>query len=198
MHLTTALVLSLGGATLAQNRLEERQDPSSVAAASKFSSAASHLLSLYIPTSVLPALASAASSHSLTFPTSEIYSLLNSAFTATTTPDWFTAIPTQYSSNIHSLESRIEELRGAAFGGTIEGAPRIYTSTDSEGRSVSSTSMPGAEGTGKSTAGGSSTSVAGRTGAGASSSSSSGYARPTGVPGGVVGVLGFLGAVVAL
>jgi hypothetical protein len=185
------------------------------AAASKFSSAAHQLVSLYIPSTVLPALASVASAHSVSG--TNILSILESVFTATTTPEWFTAIPTQYSTNIAALESKIEELRGAAIAGSISGAPKVITSTDGEGKTVVTTSLPtgvSAGSTGSTTGGTSSspsetllTGTRTTTGegptttpaiGGISSSSSSGHAQATQIPGVAVGVMGLFGAMLAL
>jgi hypothetical protein len=184
--------------------------PSGIAVASKFSSAVSQLVALYIPTSVYPAIASAASAASITG--TDVASILNSALTATSTPAWLSAIPTQYSSNIASLEVKVSELRNVASVGSISGAPQVITSTDGNGGTFVTTSTPSNAGS-ASTAAASSTSsseesttiLTGTRSAttpavgGASTSSSKALAAATQAPAvAVMGVLGLLGAVAAL
>jgi hypothetical protein len=112
--------------------------------AAEFSSAANQLVSLYIPASVaVPlgvAVQSAASAQGIT---GDINSIVQSALTATSAPSFLTAIPSQYQSNIVSLESAISALRGAANTG-IAGASRVVTSTNSAGSEVVTTQPPSA------------------------------------------------------
>ncbi|MCJ1364061.1 hypothetical protein MMC16_003170 [Acarospora aff. strigata] len=139
-----SLVLSaalFASSALAHPNLQDRQiDPASISA--QFSSAANQLISLYIPQSLaVPfgiAVQSAASAASVT---GDINSIVESALTAATPPPFLTALPTQYSSNLVSLESAISALRGVASTG-ISGAPRVTTVTDTAGSTYTST-MPG-------------------------------------------------------
>ncbi|KAE9993577.1 hypothetical protein EG327_004336 [Venturia inaequalis] len=205
------ILLTLPILTLATPNLEKRQTTDSKP--SLLSSAVSQLISLYIPTSVYPALSSAAAAHTLT---GDVASLLASALTATAIPAWISAVPTQYSANIASLESRVSELRGAVSVGSIEGAPRVVTTTG-DGGVVAVTTVPGASASGTGTAGGASMTMltgtntrsamatgtggsgSGSTQAAASTSrSSSGFAMATEVPAAIMGVAGLLGLVVAL
>lgn len=125
-------------------------------------------------------------------------------------------MPTQYSANIASLESRVSELRGAVSVGSIEGAPRVVTTTG-DGGVVAVTTVPGASTgtasasttmltgtntrstTAMATGTGGSGSGSGSTQAAASTSrSSSGFAMATEVPAAIMGVAGLLGLVAAL
>ncbi|RDI78971.1 hypothetical protein Vi05172_g11043 [Venturia inaequalis] len=207
------MLLTLPILALATPNLEKRQTTDSKP--SLLSSAVSQLISLYIPTSVYPALSSAAAAHTLT---GDVASLLASALTATAIPAWISAVPTQYSANIASLESRVSELRGAVSVGSIEGAPRVVTTTG-DGGVVAVTTVPGASALSTGTAGSASTTMltgtntrsitatgtggsgsgSGSTQAAASTSrSSSGFAMATEVPAAIMGVAGLLGLVVAL
>ncbi|OCL05117.1 hypothetical protein AOQ84DRAFT_356111 [Glonium stellatum] len=132
LQVFTAALLSSSALASSPNQRRQTTD------AQEFSSAAGQLISLYIPASVQSAIASAASQASVT---GDPQSIVNSALTATVTPSWFTAIPTEYQPNINSLESAISDLRGAAATG-IPGAPRVTTATDSAG-STYVTTIPG-------------------------------------------------------
>lgn len=109
--------------------------------ASEFSSAASQLISLYLPPSVQSALVSVASSAG-GITTGDITAAVDSALTAVSPPAWLTAVPSQYSANLVSLESAVSALRGYASAGSISGAPKVVTSTGSGGTVVVSTSFP--------------------------------------------------------
>ncbi|XTI88491.1 hypothetical protein V2W45_1468846 [Cenococcum geophilum] len=134
MRLQAFTVALLSSSALAAGPNQRRQATN----AQEFSSAASQLISLYVPASVQSAIASAASQASVT---GDPQAIVNSALIATVTPSWFTAIPTEYQPNINSLESAISDLRGAAATG-IAGAPRVATATDSAG-STYVTTIPG-------------------------------------------------------
>ncbi|KAF1981084.1 hypothetical protein K402DRAFT_467793 [Aulographum hederae CBS 113979] len=112
----------------------------------QFSSAAAQLISLYIPAPVESAIYSAATFASVTGAPAQV---IESALTATSNPLWFSAIPSQYSANIASLDSAISELRVAAASG-IPGADRVSTSTDGAGSVVVVTSTGSAHGSGAS------------------------------------------------
>lgn len=99
-----------------------------------FSSAAGQLISLYIPPSVASAIYSAATAASVT---GDPNSIIQSALTATASPIWLTAVPTEYQSNLNALDSEISALRGAAATG-IPGADRVTTMTNSAGSAITS------------------------------------------------------------
>lgn len=130
-------------------------------------------------------------------------------------------MPTQYSANIASLESRVSELKGAVSAGSISGAPRVVTSTGNGGvvavttvpgvaASGSSTGTTSGSGTGSSmvssTASGSTTMLTGTntrpsaltSGSGNTQSSSSAFAMATEIPAAIMGVAGLIGLVAAL
>jgi hypothetical protein len=129
-------------------------------------------------------------------------------------------VPTQYSANLASLESRVGELKSAVSVGSISGAPRVVTSTG-EGGSVVVTTVPGvvASETGSSTGSGASSTgtrsltiaVSGSTivlsgtntktsasTQAAAPTASSGFAVATEIPAMVVGVAGLFGLVAVL
>ncbi|KAK4997947.1 hypothetical protein LTR66_002724 [Elasticomyces elasticus] len=93
-----------------------------------FTSAAAHLISLYIPSSVASAIDSAAAAASVTGPPG---SIIQSALLATATPAWFTGVPSQYIPNINALESQITALRDAQQ--STNNAQRVVTTTDNHG-----------------------------------------------------------------
>lgn len=94
-----------------------------------FSSAVAQLVSLYIPASVAtPVGAAIAGAISAT---GDVQAAVLSALAAPTPPPFISAVPSQYSKNIVSLESAISALRGVASSG-IAGAPIV--STDSTGK----------------------------------------------------------------
>ncbi|KAF2496077.1 hypothetical protein BU16DRAFT_366320 [Lophium mytilinum] len=239
MHLTLrkTVLFYLTSLISPSTALQPRQAITTPAA--EFSSAAAQLLSLYLPTSVQSAIASAAAAASITGDPS---SVVEAAFTASATPAWFSALPTQYHSNVQALESAIEKLRGQASTG-VPGAPRVIVTTVQGGSTVL-TVTGGATETGDlsasrtgvvssaesaassalssglssassvaSSARSSASSVAAEASASLSSvlsslsasvaaasstSTSSGFAAPTRVPMAAMGVLGMLGAVMAL
>ncbi|KAF2804818.1 uncharacterized protein BDZ99DRAFT_480839 [Mytilinidion resinicola] len=131
MHLplrkTTLLALTL---TTPSTALQPRQ--AITAPAAEFSSAAAQLISLYLPASVQSAIASAASAASVT---GDPASVVEAAFTASATPAWFAALPTQYASNVDALESAISQLRGQASTG-VPGAPRVVVTTVKGGETI--------------------------------------------------------------
>ncbi|KAK4988964.1 hypothetical protein LTR50_003560 [Elasticomyces elasticus] len=94
----------------------------------QFTSAAAHLISLYVPSSVASAIDSAAAAASLTGPPG---SVVQSALLATATPAWFTGVPSQYIPNINALESQITALRDAQQ--STNNAQRVVTTTDNHG-----------------------------------------------------------------
>jgi hypothetical protein len=119
----------------------------------EFSSAASQLISEYIPQSAFavlePSIAYAASSASVSYSNVEV--LIYSAFLATSIPAWFnSAIPSAYSTQLFQLEKDISSLRAAATQAAGATTPVVVvvpvTTTNSAGStfttSVSSTSFP--------------------------------------------------------
>lgn len=131
-------------------------------------------------------------------------------------------MPTQYSANIASLESRVSELKGAVSAGSIEGAPRLVTSTG-DGGVVAVTTVPGVSASTGGVSGGSTVASSGRTGsttmltgtntksttgmsgsattqdvASTTTRSSSGFAMATEIPAAIMGVAGLFGLVAAL
>ncbi|KAJ9647957.1 hypothetical protein H2201_001324 [Coniosporium apollinis] len=128
MQLTSFLLIALAPAALAREVKRQAIDEAA------FSSAAGQLISLYIPPSVASAIYSAASAASVT---GDPNSIIQSALTATASPTWLTAVPTEYQPNLNSLDSEISALRGAAATG-IPGADRVTTITDSAGSAVTS------------------------------------------------------------
>lgn len=111
----------------------------SITNAAEFSSAASQLISLYLPPSVQSALALVASEAGSI--TSDISAAVESALTATSPPPWLNAVPAEYSSNLASLESAVSTLYSYASEGSIPNAPYVVTTT-SGGSVVVSTSVP--------------------------------------------------------
>ncbi|KAI9696577.1 MAG: hypothetical protein M1836_005596 [Candelina mexicana] len=110
----------------------------------QFSSAANQLISLYLPPSVgVPIAVALQSAASAAGVTGDINSIVNSALIATSAPSFLTAVPTEYKTNIAALQGAISSLRGAASAGTITGAARVITSTNSAGSAVVTT-VPGA------------------------------------------------------
>ncbi|MCJ1373232.1 hypothetical protein MMC20_004460 [Loxospora ochrophaea] len=224
-----ALVSSLA---FAKQGVERRQASTDAA---DFSSAASQLISQYIPQSILPnigiAIQSAASAASIT---GDINSIVQSVFTAKTPPAFVTALPSSYQSDILKVESAISSLRGTtptilptnvtdlAPTATVNGSASLpnvtlitVNMTDSAGSTFASTItalVRGGTAVPLVVAANSTTSAAtnlasslsgATTGTGtpsgpASSTSASGIAVPTHVPVAGVGLIGFIGLLVAL
>jgi hypothetical protein len=128
--------------------------------AAQFTSAASELVSLYIPSAALAGLESSISSAaSVAKVTGEAKSLIYDALLASSIPSWFaTAVPSAYSSQIAALEGDISALRGPASssGGGLVPVVVPITTTDSAGSTytTSSTSSASATTTVTSTTGG--------------------------------------------
>lgn len=126
-------IVALSTAVFAAPELRRRQatDPA------QFSSAVSQLVDIYIPSEaagpIESAIQSAASESGIT---GDITSIINSGLAEPSPPNYLTAVPTAYQDNFASLESAIDELRGAASTG-IPGAPIV--ATDGSGNSVTST-----------------------------------------------------------
>lgn len=101
---------ALLSSVLAAPVIEERQATDG----GSFTAAANNLISVYLPSTVLPELISKASAAAAAASvTGDIGQLINSAFLDQGLPDWFrTAIPEAWSSNIAALESGIDALRG--------------------------------------------------------------------------------------
>jgi hypothetical protein len=137
MHrLLTLVIAALTALTWASEDLKRQ---ASITNAAEFSSAASQLISLYLPSSVQSALALVASEAGSI--TTDISAAVESALTATSPPPWLNAVPAEYSSNIASLESAVSALYSYASEGSIPNAPYVVTTT-SGGSVVVSTSMP--------------------------------------------------------
>lgn len=169
---------------------------------SPFSGNAAQLISLYIPTSIQSLLYSYYTSIEST--TGDPASVIENAFTTLTPPAWLDAVPTEYQSNIQALESAINSLRVAATGGV--GASVTPTAPASSSESESSGSESGSRST-------RATSTGSRENEGTPGlvpqkpptpsfdwgpSSTSGVAVRTEVPIVIAGVVGFVGAVLAV
>ncbi|KAI9844392.1 MAG: hypothetical protein M1837_005593 [Sclerophora amabilis] len=117
--------------TFASPEAEKRQAQATDEAG--FNSAVSQLLSLYIPPAVSASLVNVISSAASA--TGDLNEAVQSAFAAPTAPAYLSQIPSEYQSNVASLQSAISELRGVASTG-IAGAPVV--TTDSAGATVTS------------------------------------------------------------
>ena len=131
--LSSILTVALLSTTAFANPQEKRQATDGA----QFTSAASELISKYIPSAALPALESSVSSAaSVAKVTGEAKSLIYDALLASNIPGWFaSAVPSAYTSQIAALEGDISALRGPASssGGGLVPVVVPVTTTNSAG-----------------------------------------------------------------
>ena len=110
----------------------------------QFTSAASQLISKYIPSAALPELESSVSSAaSVARVTGEAKSLIYDALLASSIPGWFVSgVPAGFSSQIAALEGDISALRGPAStpGGGLVPVVIAVTTTNSAGSTYTTSS----------------------------------------------------------
>ncbi|KAL8869142.1 MAG: hypothetical protein Q9174_004491 [Haloplaca sp. 1 TL-2023] len=133
MAMCLFLLFTLPFALATPPQLQARQQPSlslngsTITSGPAFSSAAAQLVGQYFPSSLLPSFAiavqSAADEASMT---GNINSLVSSVLTATSLPDFLTAVPlpSQYSSRLGLIESQLNLIQSQA-----ESATARHTST---------------------------------------------------------------------
>jgi hypothetical protein len=113
----------------------------------QFTSAASELISAYIPSAVLPALESSISSAaSAAKVTGDAQSLLYDALLGSSIPGWFaSAVPADYTSQIAALESIISDLQVPAStsggGGVVVPIVVAITTTNAAGSTYTTSSV---------------------------------------------------------
>lgn len=131
--LSSIFTLALVSTTAFAIEQEKRQATD----AGQFTSAASKIISQYIPSTALPGLESAvAAAASAASVSGDAASLLYSALLAESAPGWFkSAIPDGWSTQIAALEGSVDALRptGASPGGPIVPVVIAITTTDSAG-----------------------------------------------------------------
>lgn len=157
--LSSILTVALLTTTVLAAPQEKRQATD----AAQFTSAASELVSVYIPSAALPELESSVSSAaSAAKVTGDAQSLIYDALLASSIPGWFaSAVPAAYTSQIAALEADISALRGPAStsgggGGGLVPVVVPITTTNSAGSTytTSATSSVSATTTVTSTTGG--------------------------------------------
>jgi len=124
--------------------------------AAQFTSAADQLISQYIPSTALPALESAVSAAaSAASVAGSPSSLIYDGLLAMSMPGWFSsAIPSDMSTQIFALESKISALRATLSSGGV--TVIVITTTNSAGSTITTSStstIPSTTVTGTSTSG---------------------------------------------